>query len=354
MRLKLKLLIACLKMFFREREAVFWTLFFPIFMIVMFGFVRFDSFGRVETGVVNLAGSQGNEVIQPLRNIEMIRVHEASKESEIKALEKGERDLVVVIPAEYNSSQGGKIDAYLNDAKPQEARLGLMLIQQTLDQHVLERAHAERTVLEAQSVRGRKLTYMDFLIPGVLAMSIMQTGVFSVAFVFVDLKKRGILRRIRVTPINPNDFIAAHVITRLIVLMMQIVLMVGVGMLFFHLHFTGNVLNLFFVGMLGAIVFLGMGFAVAGISKSEDQVAPLANMLVFPMILLSGIFFSRSNLPGFVYAITNFFPLTYLADAMRSIAIEGATLQGVIRQMIGLAVWAVVSCVLAVKMFRWE
>lgn len=92
MRLKLKLLIACLKMFFREREAVFWTLFFPIFMIVMFGFVRFDSFGRVEIGVVNLAGSQGNEVIQPLRNIETIRIHEASKESEIKALEKGERD----------------------------------------------------------------------------------------------------------------------------------------------------------------------------------------------------------------------------------------------------------------------
>jgi ABC-2 type transport system permease protein len=354
MRLKFKLVASSLKMFFREREAVFWTFFFPIFMIVLFGFVRFDSFGRVETGVVHLGGPPNDELIQTLKKIETIRIHEGSKDSELQSLKKGERDLVVVIPQDYNRSAGGKVDAYLNDAKPQEARLGLMLIQQNLDENVLQSVHANRTTLEAQSVRGRKLTYMDFLVPGVVAMSIMQTGVFGVAFVFVDLKKRGILKRIRVTPINPNDFIFAYVVTRLFVLMIQMVLMVGIGIVFFHLHFTGNLFNLFVVGILGAIVFLGLGFAVAGVSKSEDQVAPLANMVVFPMMVLSGIFFSRSNLPGFVYAITNFFPLTYLADAMRSISIEGSPLHGVIKQLIGLAVWAVFSCVLAVKMFRWE
>jgi ABC-2 type transport system permease protein len=352
MRLKLKLLAACTKMFFREREAVFWTFFFPIFMIVMFGFIRFDSLGRVETGLVNSGGNA--EAIQTLKKIETIRIHEGSKDSELQALQKGERDLVIIVPKNFDPSVGGKIDAYLNDAKPQEARLGLMLIQQSLDESVLQNVHANRTVLEAKSVRGRKLTYMDFLIPGVVAMSIMQAGIFGVAFVFVDLKKRGILKRIRVTPINPNDFIFAYVISRLFVLMIQMVLMVGLGIIFFHLHFTGNLLNIFIVGTLGAIVFLGMGFAIAGISKSEDQVAPLANILVFPMMVLSGIFFSRSNLPGFVYAITNFFPLTYLADALRSIAIEGSPLHGVFTQMIGLAVWAVVSCVIAVKMFRWE
>jgi ABC-2 type transport system permease protein len=352
MRLKLKLLAACTKMFFREREAVFWTFFFPIFMIVMFGFVRFDSLGRVETGLVNSGGNA--DAIQTLKKIETIRIHEGSKDSELEALKKGERDLVVVVPQNYDRSAGGRIDAYLNDAKPQEARLGLMLIQQSLDESVLQKVHANRTVLEAQSIRGRKLTYMDFLIPGVVAMSIMQAGIFGVAFVFVDLKKRGILKRIRVTPINPNDFIFAYVISRLFVLMIQMVLMVGLGIVFFHLHFTGNLLNIFVVGTLGAVVFLGMGFAVAGVSKSEDQVAPLANMLVFPMMVLSGIFFSRSNLPAFVYAITDFFPLTYLADALRSIAIEGSPLHGVFKQMIGLAVWAIASCVIAVKMFRWE
>ncbi len=195
---------------------------------------------------------------------------------------------------------------------------------------------------------------MDFLLPGVLAMSIMQMGVFSVAFVFVDLKKRGILRRLRVTPINPNDFILAQVVTRLLVLLLQIVVLVAAGVLFFHLNFTGNFLDMFIVGILGAVVFLGMGFAIAGVSKSEDQVAPLANVLTLPMLLLSGVFFSRANLPGFVHAITDYFPLTYLADALRGIAIDGARLPQIWPQMTGLAVWAVLSCALAIKLFRWE
>src|SRR6478735_4439362 len=113
MRLKFKLVASSLKMFFREREAVFWTFFFPIFMIVLFGFVRFDSFGRVETGVVYLGGHPNNELIQTLKKIETIRIHEGSKDSELQELKKGERDLVVVIPQNYNRSTGGKIDAYL-------------------------------------------------------------------------------------------------------------------------------------------------------------------------------------------------------------------------------------------------
>jgi ABC-2 type transport system permease protein len=340
-------------MFFREKEAVFWTIFFPVFMIVLFGFVKFDSLGKLEIGVVNQGGAKGAALVDSLKKVSLISIHEGSEKAETKLLTKGERDLVLFIPSAYSSGTSSRLKALTNDAKPQEARMGILLTQQALDVGLLQNS-ANRSIVEAISVKSRKLTYMDFLLPGVLAMSIMQMGVFSVAFVFVDLKKRGILRRIRVTPINPNDFIIAQVITRLLVLMMQIVVLVAVGMLFFKLNFTGNFLSLFAVGILGAVVFLGMGFAVAGVSKSEEQVAPLANVIVFPMMLLSGIFFSRANLPGFVHAITDFFPLTYLADAMRSIAIDGATLMSVWPQIVGLAVWSLVSCVIAVKMFRWE
>jgi ABC-2 type transport system permease protein len=212
----------------------------------------------------------------------------------------------------------------------------------------------KRSVVQAQPVKSRKLSYMDFLVPGILAMSIMQMGIFSVAFVFVDLKKRGILRRLRVTPVNPNDFIFAQIVTRLLVLLMQIVTLTAVGIFFFHLNFTGNLLNMFVIGVLGAIVFLGMGFAIAGISKSEEQVAPLANVITMPMLLLSGVFFSRTNLPGFAHAVTNYFPLTYLADAMRSVAIDGSSLIQIYPQLIGLLVWCAVSTALAVRFFRWE
>jgi ABC-2 type transport system permease protein len=182
----------------------------------------------------------------------------------------------------------------------------------------------------------------------------MQLGIFGVAFGFVQLKKRGILRRLWVTPIKPSDFILGQVAMRLVVVMLQICIIIGAGLLFFDFHFIGNFLELFLVGLLGAVVFLSIGFALAGISKSEDQVAPLANIISLPMMLLSGIFFSRNNLPGVIHTITDFFPLTYLADAMRGIAIDGATIPEVIPQLLGLSIWCIISTTLAIRMFRWE
>jgi ABC-2 type transport system permease protein len=141
---------------------------------------------------------------------------------------------------------------------------------------------------------------------------------------------------------------------RLVLVMAQIVIMTLVPFYFLHLHFIGSFWEMFLVGMLGAIVFLAMGFAIAGISRSEDQVAPIANLIAMPMMMLSGIFFSRSTLPGFVRAAVDYFPLSFLADAMRTIAIDGAPLSQVVPQIIGLAVWCVLSIFVAVKMFRWE
>jgi ABC-2 type transport system permease protein len=185
-------------------------------------------------------------------------------------------------------------------------------------------------------------------------MSIMQMGIFGVAFSFVSLKKRGILRRLSATPVRPGDFILAQVTMRLLVVVVQVAMMVAAGLWFFQLHLIGNVLNMFVLAILGAVIFLAIGFALAGASKSEDQVAPLANILTLPMLLLSGVFFSRSNLPGFIHTVTGWFPLTFLVDGMRSVAIDGATLFDVMPQVLGLGVWAVVACAIAIKLFRWE
>lgn len=354
MRMKWKLTVACMKMFFREKEALFWTIFLPLFMIVLFGLVKFDP-ARVAIGIVNEADKEGEEFRKSLMSISTLTIHEGNRSEEFRSLGKGERDLVVVLPPNFRLRNMGPIQVFTNDAKPQEAQLGVLLVQQVLDKMIFDRALGiSRSVVHAQPVKSRKLSYMDFLVPGILAMSIMQMGIFSVAFVFVDLKKRGILRRLRVTPVNPNDFIFAQIVTRLLVLLMQIVVLTVVGIVFFHLNFAGNLLNMFVIGVLGAIVFLGIGFAVAGISKSEEQVAPLANVITMPMLLLSGVFFSRANLPGFAHAVTDYFPLTYLADALRSVAIDGASLFQIYPQLIGLGIWCAISTALAVRFFRWE
>ncbi len=353
MRLKWILIVASLKMFFREKEAVFWTLFLPLFMVVLFGFVKFDQLGTIQLGIVDQSSGKIDSILSNLAAIKTVQVHRGVQDTEWKALEKGEWDLVLVIPPGYQFGQ--KLIIYSNDAKPQETQLGMLILQRVFDEFVFQRlANYQRIQVMAQPVKSRKLTYMDFLLPGILAMSIMQMGVFSVAFVFVDLKKRGILRRLRVTPLNTNDFILAHVVTRLIVLLLQITLLITTGILFFHLNFIGSLWNLFIVGVLGAIAFLAIGFCIAGVSKSEDQVAPLANVITLPMMLLSGVFFSRGNLPGFAHVITSIFPLTYLADGLRSVAIDGAALHEILHPLAGLGVWCVISCFLAVKLFRWE
>ncbi len=353
MRLKGKLIVAALKMFLRQREAILWTVLLPLFMVFLFSFVKFDGLGSVSLGIVNR--SQDTTLVSLLQPIQTLKVSQGEEEQELALLKKGDRALVLVIPSSFQAAGYDSLTLYMNAEKPQETQAGRLIIQRVLDEMVFRQHSAiPRHSLGTELVNSRNLTYIDFLLPGILAMSIMQSGVFGVAFGFVLLKKRGILRRLLATPMNPNDFIISQVVTRLMILILQVIIMLGAGVLLFDLHFIGSVLDMLVVGVLGGIVFLAIGFALSGISKSEDQVAPLANVITLPMMMLSGVFFSRSNLPGFAHVITDFFPLTYLADGLRNIAIEGATLTMIWPQLLGLSVWAILMVFLAVKAFRWE
>jgi ABC-2 type transport system permease protein len=352
MRLKLKLMAAVFKMFIRQREAIIWTILLPLFMVFLFSFVNFDGLGHISVGIVN--HSADSTLVNMLKPIQALKISEGREDEELIRLKKGERVMVLVIPASFKPIGQDSLRLYLNAEKPQETQAGKLIVQRALDELVFRENHLPRHALRIELVNSRNLTYIDFLLPGIIAMAIMQSGVFGVAFGFVILKKRGILRRLLVTPMKTNDFIIAQVSTRLLILMTQVLIMVGAGVLFFRLHFIGSLFNMIIVGLLGGVVFLSIGFALSGISKSEDQVAPLANVITLPMLMLSGIFFSRSNLPGFAHVLTDFFPLTYLADGLRRIAIEGATLAEVSPQLLGLAVWSVITLFIAIKAFRWE
>jgi ABC-2 type transport system permease protein len=350
------LTVASLKMYARQREAVVWSLLLPLLTIILFSFVRFDGLGHLKIGVVNAAGAAGEGLIADFRTVHTWVVTEGSEEDERRALVGGERDLVIVLPAGFgaDSAVGLAVLADL-EAHPRESQVGTLVLQQLLDARYFRNTpSARRVVVHPTPVTTRNLTYVDFLVPGVVAMTIMQLGVFGVAFGFVSLKRRGVLRRLWVTPIRPGDFIAAQVATRVVVLFVQMTVMLGVGVLFLHLHVVGSLLLLSVAALLGCVVFLSFGFAIAGVAASEDQVAPLANVLTLPMVLLSGVFFSRSSLPDVLRAVTGILPLTYLADALRAIAIDGAGVSDVWPALLGLLVWGCVSVVVAVRLFRWE
>lgn len=355
MRLRWKLTVASLKMFTRQKEAIVWTMLLPLFMVFLFGFVSFEGLGRIQLGVAGAENGPAGRLVGRLGEVRTVQVTRGAESAELEQLKAGKRHLVLVLPEGFDPAGKQELRVLVNDGTPEETQMGLLILRKLLDDATFGMQSApDRIPLAIQSVASRRSSYIDFLLPGVLSLAIMQSGIFGVAFGFVSLRKRGVLRRLSVTPMRPQDFIAAQVTMRLMVLLAQIVVLVGVGILFFDLQFMGRLLDLFAMGLLGGAVFLAIGFFLAGIAKTEDQVVPLANVVSLPMMLLSGVFFSRTNLPEPVRVVTEFFPLTYLADGMRSIVLEGSTLPALGLQLAGLGVWSIVSVWLAVRVFRWE
>src|SRR3989441_79193 len=157
----------------------------------------------------------------------------------------------------------------------------------------------------------------------------------------------GLRKRVR-------DFFFSQLVTRLTTVALQIVVLLAVGFFVFHFHFAGNLLYLLIVGIIGGGIFLAMGLAISGASKSEETAAPIANLVSLPLMFLSGIFFSRSNMPEWLQTITQYSPLTYVSDALRSISVDGASLWTVRTDLLGIFVWLAITVVVATRLFKWE
>ena len=354
----LALTVASLKMWYRDRRAIFWTLFLPLLIMVSLGMVDFDALVSVDLGVVDTADSEASRrLITGLESLDAFDVFKDPTEAKGKrALSDGDRDIVLIIPAEFGPSSGPvEVKVLYNEGRPLEVQVGLTIIRQALDEMTFALTDGPRLfTINAQPVNSRNLRFIDFLMPGIVAMALMQTGLFSVTFAFVYMRQRGILRRLLTTPIRPASFIFAQVFTRLSVAIIQTLVLIGVGVIIFDVQFAGNLAAILLLAVVGGAVFLSMGFAISGLSTSEEMATPLANVVSLPMLFLSGIFFPRDVMPEFLQTITDFLPLTYLVEAMRNIAVDGQTIWSQWDNLLGLAVWLVVGFVVAARVFRWE
>jgi ABC-2 type transport system permease protein len=182
----------------------------------------------------------------------------------------------------------------------------------------------------------------------------MSLGVFSITEGFIQLKTDGSLRRLQVTPISPISFLIGQSITRLLMTMINVITMVLIGIFMFGFSMQGDIFNFLIVSTMGIILFLGFGYAIAGWAKDGNQAAPLSNIIFFPMMFLSGTFFPRETFPDWLQPITDFMPLTYVADGLREIANNGATVFDLGPELLGISVWTIVVYFIAVKLFRWE
>src|ERR1700730_18687813 len=330
------LLATSLKAYYRNLSAMFFSLALPLVIMVLLGVLNIGSNSVTETvGLVDKAHNPTSEqIIQSLKKVSVLKLEFGSQASELNALKKGDRAAVVVLPADLGAlitcpagsppscrprPKPVSVPVFTNKSKPQDAQIVRAIVSQFFDSASFAALGQPGGLYkpDVQALPVQNFSYIDFLVPGIIALSIMQTGVFSVAFALVQQKQTGVLRRLMATPMRVSEFLGAQVTTRLIMAALQVVILLAVGIIGFHFHLAGNILELLVACFLGSAIFISVGFAISGYAKDEQTVPALANIIVLPMMFLSGIFIPRDGMPGWLHTVTNFLPLTYVTDAIR-------------------------------------
>jgi ABC-2 type transport system permease protein len=357
------LFVASVLMFVRNRAAVFFSLFLPLIIMLIFGVLNFEGTTSIQLGVADDAKNQASaRLIDGLTAFDYIEPTSGSRDALLAKLKDGDLDFVLVIPSGFNLQLGQEsgLVAYASTANPQQSQVGQGLLQQAVGTAIFAPAgggSSPGSVFGApvrfESVESRDLGYIDFLVPGIVGMTVMQLGLFGVAFGFVHLKRTGALRRLFATPTSPAYFLGAQVASRLIIAFVQVVILFGIG-IWFGLQMFGDYVSLAVIVLLGSMIFLAIGYSIASWAKDENQAAPVANLISLPMMFLSGVFFPRDAMPDFLANITQFMPLTYIIEALRAVVNNGSSLTSLGPQLLGMGVWAAITFVLAVRLFKWE
>ncbi|HYK48281.1 MAG TPA: ABC transporter permease, partial [Terriglobales bacterium] len=195
--------------------------------------------------------------------------------------------------------------------------------------------------------------YIDFLIPGLLGMNLMNSGMWGIGFALVDMRQRKLLKRFVATPMRRSDFLLALTSSRLVLMVIEIVLLLGFGVLAFHMRVLGSLFSILLLTTIGAISFGGLGLLTASRAQKIESVSVLMNVVLMPMWIFSGVFFSSERFPAVIQPFIQLLPLTALNDALRATILQGATLGAQSGRLLILVLWGGISFVLALRWFRW-
>ncbi|HEV2011641.1 MAG TPA: ABC transporter permease [Candidatus Limnocylindria bacterium] len=362
MRQALLLTFMYFRAYIRDRTAVFFSLVVPLMLLLIFGSLNLGAFGKVSLAVDDQASNAASQqFVSGLETIDTLSIKRESSASGLAALKRTELDMLLVVPKDFAiaPTRAGQavptLTIYGNDARPQQVSVGGSIINEVITRLSFAVNQTAPVIgLKQEDVQGVRLRYVDFLVPGIIGVNVMQLAIFSVAFALVVDKRRGVLRRIMATPLKPSTFLVAQVLTRLILATLQVLIMIGVSVVLFDVHPLGGILPLLLVALLGAVLFLTIGFALAGWAENENQAPAIAQLITLPQFFFSGVFFSKEAAPEVIRPITNLLPLTFLNDALREISVQGATLWDVRTQILGLLVWTAIGLGLAVRLFRFD
>ena len=358
----LALYLASQRTFLRDRMALFWTLAFPVLFILLFG-VIFSGSGQdpVAVGVVRAAGAGGapDPVLAALNGIPALAVHAGTRAELMDQLGAGDLRVVVDAPASLAGDVAGgravEVEVIFDPTSAAAHQIAVPVIGAALRE--LDGVIRRRPALIATrftTVTADRLRTIDFLVPGILAMALMQLGLFGTAAPLVQLRERQVLRRLGATPLPRSALLLSQLLHRLTIALAQVVIIVAVGRLVFGVEIGDRVGLLAAFCVLGALTFVSLGYLIASLSKTEESVFGITSVLNFPMMFLSGIFFPLETMPDWIRPVVRAIPLTYLGDALRQTMVGAPPVHALGVDALVLGIWLAVAAVLSVRLFRWE
>jgi ABC-type multidrug transport system permease subunit len=329
----------------REPEIIFWVFVFPLLLALGLGI----AFRNQPASTTSVAVIENAETAKTLALLQTSPAHASihatvlDRQAALKGFQFGKFDLVL------EPNAGGGVTYHYDPSRP-ESRLARAQIDSAL-QAAAGRKDALSTHDQVSSEPGSR--YIDFLIPGLLGMNLMNSGMWGVGFALVDMRQRKLLKRYVATPMRRTDFLLALTASRLGLMVIEVGMLLGFGALVFHMPVLGSLVSVLFLGALGAVVFAGIGLLTACRAQKIESVSGLINLVMMPMWIFSGVFFSYEHFPAVVQPLIKALPLTALNDALRATILEGTSLAAQPGRLLVLILWGGISFALALRWFRW-
>lgn len=351
--------------FFRDPLAIFFAIAFPLIFLLVFGSLNSGNQDlSFKIAIINQSQSKSaTEFVEAAKKSEILKINSdvTSREVADEMMVRGELSATIVLPPDFGNVKAGqtipsgqaKIFYTQNNEQAAQTLQSILEAQFSDINAKLVAVQAPFTVT-AERINQRGLSAFDYVFAGLLGFAIVGLGIFGPVNVFPDYKKRGILRRLHTTPLRVWQYFLSTALSQSVVGLLAIAIMFGTAIVVFDLQVVGNVLALALFVVLSIIMILGIGLALGGWAKNERQVAPLANIIVFPMLFLSGTFFPRFAMPEWLQKVSEFLPLTPVIDGIRLITTEGKTLIEIAPQIGLITIWGIIIYLIAFRVFRWE
>jgi ABC-2 type transport system permease protein len=351
-----------IKRYFRDRVALFFTIAFPLIFLLVFGLANKNDSISFNIGVINQSHSAfSQKFVNQINSEKVYKVDKTVTDFKTDQVKMGhtEIDATLVLPPDFGDLKNGIPSGtaqILYDQNNNQAAQTLQSILQAkigaINSSLVKTTTPFKVI--AKSTNNRGLTKLDYAVAGIIGFAIMGLGVFGPVNYFPQMKKEGVLRRLHITPLRVWQFFTSSVISNSVIGLFSISIMIAVARTFLGFKMVGNYVELAVFLVLSILMIFGIGLAIGGWAKNENQAAPLANIVAFPMLFLSGTFFPRFAMAPWLQHVTSFLPLTPVIDGIRMISTEGKHLTELGPQIGLILVWTVIIYAIAFRVFRWE